>query len=92
VLRLPAGSDSWTALPSAGKQGLMAIDGAGNVYVITGDDTGGVMRLAAGSTTWTQLPGPSAGFREPGGWRWTPVGTYTSPTISVIRGTTPVRV
>jgi sugar lactone lactonase YvrE len=67
VLRLAAGSDTWSELPSAGNEGLMAVDGAGNVYVITAGDAAGVMRLAPGSSNWTHVPGVSSDFRQPGG-------------------------
>ncbi len=63
LLRLAPGSDTWTRLPSApgnssegfstGEQDV-AVDTAGNVYVITSN---GVMKLAHGSNTWTELPG-----------------------------------
>jgi DNA-binding beta-propeller fold protein YncE len=57
VMRLSPGSNTWTRLPSAGNEEYVAADTAGNVYVITLGDTGGVMRLAPGSSDWTQLPG-----------------------------------
>ena len=42
------------------------MDTAGNLYVVTAGDAGGVMRLAPGSSSWTVLPGVN-GFRAPGG-------------------------
>jgi DNA-binding beta-propeller fold protein YncE len=66
LLRLTPGSDKWTQLPSAGVQQYVATDGAGNVYVVTDGDAGGVMKLAPGSGDWTELPAVH-GFRAPGG-------------------------
>ncbi len=57
VMRLSPGSNTWTRLPSAGNEEYVAADNAGNVYVITLGDTGGVMMLAPGSSDWTVLPG-----------------------------------
>ncbi len=53
LLKLAAGSDTWTALPPAASGRFVAVDAAGNVYVIAG----GVLKLAPGSDHWTQLPG-----------------------------------
>ncbi|OBK53541.1 hypothetical protein [Mycobacterium kubicae] len=60
LVRLAPGADGWTTLPSAGTQQYVAVGPAGDLYVITSGDKGGVMRLAPGSDTWTELPG---GFR-----------------------------
>ncbi len=57
VMRLSPGSNTWTRLPSPGNEEYVAADTAGNVYVMTLGDTGGVMRLAPGSSDWTELPG-----------------------------------
>ncbi len=57
LLRLAPGSDTWTELPSPGRQQFMAVDAAGNVYAITSGDTGGVVKLAPGSRDWAELPG-----------------------------------
>jgi DNA-binding beta-propeller fold protein YncE len=66
LIRLAAGSDSWTDLASAGVEQYVAVDTDGNVYVITAGDTAGVMRLAHGSSAWTKLP-EVTDFRAPGG-------------------------
>jgi len=66
LLKLAAGSDSWTDLTSAGVEQHVAVDTVGNLYVVTSGETGGVMKLAPGSSSWTKLPGVS-GFRAPGG-------------------------
>ncbi len=49
VLKLPAGSDNATALPFAGLNGpnAVAVDGAGNVYVLDRSGFGQVVKLAA---------------------------------------------
>jgi DNA-binding beta-propeller fold protein YncE len=66
LLRLAPGSDTWTTLPSAGNQQFVAVNTAGNLYVITSGETGGVMRLAPGSDSWTELPGAPS-FVDPQG-------------------------
>jgi DNA-binding beta-propeller fold protein YncE len=66
LLKLAAGSDNWTDLPSAGVEQHVAVDTAGNLYVVTLGESGGVMKLAPGSSSWTKLPGVS-GFRAPAG-------------------------
>jgi putative resolvase len=53
----PSGSDTWTQLPSPGRRQFVALDAAGNVYVVRSGDTGGVVKLAPGSSDWTELPG-----------------------------------
>jgi DNA-binding beta-propeller fold protein YncE len=60
---LAAGSDTWTKLPPPG--GVVAVDAAGNVYVVHFDG-GGLMKLAPGSSSWTRLP-PVTSFRMAGG-------------------------
>jgi DNA-binding beta-propeller fold protein YncE len=56
VVRLAPGSNAWTELPSLGReQHYVAVDPAGNVYVIKVG--GGVLKLAPGSTSWTEVPG-----------------------------------
>jgi serine/threonine-protein kinase len=35
----------------------VAVDAAGNVYVVTRGDNAGVMKLAPGLSSWTRLPG-----------------------------------
>ena len=78
LMKLEAGSGTWTRLESAGIQQYVAVDTAGNVYVITSGDAGGVMRLAPGSSDWTALPGrPLSSTRRV--WPWTPAETFTSP-------------
>lgn len=57
LMKLAPGADSWTILPSAGAEQYVAVDTAGNLYVTTLGDTGGVLRLAPGSDSWTELPG-----------------------------------
>jgi streptogramin lyase len=58
LLKLPAGANTWTTLPSAGRsQTSVAVDTAGTLYVITLGDSGSVMKLAPGSHQWTELPG-----------------------------------
>jgi streptogramin lyase len=66
LLRLGAGSDTWTTLASAGAEQYAAVDTAGNVYVVTSGDVGGVMRLTPGSSSWRRLPG-AYDFRAAGG-------------------------
>ncbi len=66
LMRLPAGSDTWTTLASAGAEQYAAVDAAGNVYVVTRGDNAGVMRLVPGSSSWTRLPG-DYDFRAAGG-------------------------
>ncbi|OBI90594.1 hypothetical protein [Mycobacterium sp. 1245805.9] len=66
LLKLAAGSDNWAELTSAGVEQHVAVDTAGNLYVVTMGEAGGVMKLAPGSSSWTKLPGVS-GFRAPGG-------------------------
>ena len=56
LLRLAPGSDTWTQLPSPGRQQFVAVDTAGNVYVIRSGDMS-VVKLAPGSRGWTELPG-----------------------------------
>ena len=51
-----------TVLPFSGidfrlSPGGVAVDTAGNVYVVTSGDNAGVMRLVPGSSSWTRLPG-----------------------------------
>jgi DNA-binding beta-propeller fold protein YncE len=58
LLRLAPGSDTWTKLPSAGNEHGVAVDPAGNLYVLTSGDAGGVKMLAPGSNSWTALPRP----------------------------------
>ena len=58
LLKLAPGSDTWTKLPSAGDEHGVAVDPAGDLYVITSGDAGGVMELAPGSNSWTALPTP----------------------------------
>ena len=50
VLKLPAGSSDETALPFTGLNGpnAVAVDGAGNVYVLDHSGFGQVVKLAAG--------------------------------------------
>jgi DNA-binding beta-propeller fold protein YncE len=56
VVKLAPGSNSWAELPSLGReQHYVAVDPAGNVYVIK--EGGGVMKLAPGSKNWTEVPG-----------------------------------
>jgi streptogramin lyase len=57
LLKLDAGSDTWTALPSVGNEEYVAVDPNGTVYVITSGASGGVMKLAPGSGDWTEIPG-----------------------------------
>lgn len=66
LMKLAAGSDFWTELPSAGVEEHVAVDTAGNLYVITLGEAGAVMKLAPGSRSWTKLPGGSS-FRAPAG-------------------------
>jgi serine/threonine-protein kinase len=66
LLKLSAGSDTWTQLPSAGVQQYVATDGAGNVYVITSGDGGGVTKLTPGARSWTEMPAVRD-FRAAGG-------------------------
>ena len=63
LMRLAAGSDTWTKLPPPG--GQVAVDTAGDVYVVHFDG-GGLMKLAPGSSSWTRLP-PVTSFRMAGG-------------------------
>jgi streptogramin lyase len=63
LMRLAAGSDTWTKLPPPG--GLVAVDAADNVYVVDYDH-GGLMKLSPGSSSWTRLP-PVTSFRTAGG-------------------------
>jgi sugar lactone lactonase YvrE len=63
LMRLAAGSGTWTKLPPPG--GWVAVDAAGNVYVVHFDG-GGLMKLAPGSSSWTRLP-PVTSFRMAGG-------------------------
>jgi DNA-binding beta-propeller fold protein YncE len=78
LLSLAAGSHAWTRLPSAGVEQHVAADAAGDVYVTTSGDSEDVMRLAPGSAHWTEFPGLYL-LKGPGGWRWTPAETCTSP-------------
>jgi DNA-binding beta-propeller fold protein YncE len=81
LLRLAPGSNTWTTLPvaaddshanfSTGEQNV-AIDTAGNVYVVTSQ---GVLRLAPGSNNWTVLPGVPR-FVDPMGLAVDPRGNY----------------
>jgi streptogramin lyase len=66
LMKLAAGSDNWEPLPSAGVQQYVASDTAGNIYVITAGDAGGVTKWATGTHSWTELPAVQ-GFRAPGG-------------------------
>jgi hypothetical protein len=57
VVKSAAGAKSPTVLPFKGVDGIggMAVDGAGNVYLVDGDRDR-VLKLAAGSDTPTVLP------------------------------------
>jgi DNA-binding beta-propeller fold protein YncE len=67
VLRLAAGSDTWTALASVGvRERYVTVDAAANVYGINTGDTGGVIRAAPGSGDWIELAG-GVPLQRPGG-------------------------
>jgi DNA-binding beta-propeller fold protein YncE len=80
LMRLAPGSNTWTALPQArdnsgdtfstGEQDL-AVDAAGNVYMITSRT---VMKLAPGADNWTPLQGTPP-FVDPMGLAVDPSGT-----------------
>ena len=82
LMRTGPGSNSWTKLPPAPDKSNetfttseqdVAVDNAGNVYVITSSHTG-VMKLAPGSDHWTELPGGHR-FVDPLGLAVDPSGT-----------------